>query len=244
MGRKVWFPVVSGPLAPFAAGFESWLRSRAYSPSATADRLCQFDQLSRWLDSEGLGVGELTDEQAERFVAARRARGAGDMGGARRAWRCRWGICASWGWCRHRCRWSRRGRWRSCWPITAAICWSSVRSASTRCSDAYEPAARLFLAGREGPDGLGLERLTAADVSCVLGARVPAAERVGRAGSGVRAAVVLRYLHLAGLIEVPLVWAVPSVADLRDRTLPRGLEPAAIKKLSGQLRSAHGGRPA
>jgi integrase len=27
------------------------------------------------------------------------------------------------------------------------------------------------------------------------------------------------------------VWAVPSVADLRDRTLPRGLEPAAVGKL-------------
>ena len=25
MGRKVWFPVVSGPLAPYAAGFASWL---------------------------------------------------------------------------------------------------------------------------------------------------------------------------------------------------------------------------
>ncbi len=36
MGRKVWFPVVSGPLAPYAAGFESWLASRAYSPSAAA----------------------------------------------------------------------------------------------------------------------------------------------------------------------------------------------------------------
>ena len=42
---------------------------------------------------------------------------------------------------------------------------------------------------------------------------------------------LLRYLHLSGLIDAPLVWAVPSVADLRDRTLPRGLEPAAIKKL-------------
>ena len=41
----------------------------------------------------------------------------------------------------------------------------------------------------------------------------------------------LRYLHVAGLIEAPLVWAVPSVADLRDRTLPRGLEPAAVRKL-------------
>ena len=32
-------------------------------------------------------------------------------------------------------------------------------------------------------------------------------------------------------IVAPLVWAVPSVADLLDRTLPRGLEPAAVGKL-------------
>jgi integrase len=42
---------------------------------------------------------------------------------------------------------------------------------------------------------------------------------------------LVRYLHLAGLITTPLVWAVPSVADLRDRTLPRGLEPAAVRGL-------------
>src|ERR1039458_5733928 len=43
--------------------------------------------------------------------------------------------------------------------------------------------------------------------------------------------VVLRYLHVAGLIELPLEWAVPGVADLRDRSLPRGLEPVVVKKL-------------
>jgi hypothetical protein len=75
MGKKVWFPVVSGPLAPFAVGLERWLRSRAYSRSATANRLCQLDQLSRWLECEGLGVGELTGERVERFADSRRARG-------------------------------------------------------------------------------------------------------------------------------------------------------------------------
>src|SRR3990170_1764674 len=75
MGRKVWVPVVSGPLAPYAAGFSSWLASRAYSPSAATDRLYQFDQLSRWLEREELGVGELTGEQAERFIATRHAAG-------------------------------------------------------------------------------------------------------------------------------------------------------------------------
>jgi hypothetical protein len=34
--------------------------------------------------------------------------------------------------------------------------------------DAYVPAAQLFLAGREGPEGMALERLSAADVSMFL----------------------------------------------------------------------------
>ena len=56
--------------------------------------------------------------------------------------------------------------------------------------DAYLPAARLFLAGREGSDGLGLERLSAADVSSVPGRGVPEAQCDGRAGPRERAAVV------------------------------------------------------
>lgn len=97
--------------------------------------------------------------------------------------------------------------------------------------DAYGPAARLFLSGWENSNGLGLERLSAADVSSFLARECPR-----RSVSGARDLVcalrsLLRYLHLAGLIAAPLVWAVPSVADLRDRALPRGLEPAAVGKL-------------
>ena len=110
--------------------------------------------------------------------------------------------------------------------------------------DAYGPAARLFLAGREGPDGLGLERLCAADVTSFLARECPK-----RSVSGARDLVcalrsLLRYLHLAGLIEAPLVWAVPAVADLRDRTLPRGLEPGAVKKLLASCDRRTVGRPA
>jgi integrase len=97
--------------------------------------------------------------------------------------------------------------------------------------DAYGPAARLFLAGREGPDGLGLERLCAADVSSFLARECPRRSVPGARDLVCALRSLLRYLHLAGLIEAPLVWAVPSVADLRDRTLPRGLDPGAVNRL-------------
>ena len=230
MGKRVWVPVVSGPLAPFAAGFASWLTSRAYSPSAAADRLYQFDQLSRWLEREGLGVDELTGEQAERFAAARRVAGLV-------TWVAPQSTMLPLGYLRV----------LGVVPAPAPVVeqgsleelledyrrhLSIERGLSDHTVlDAYEPAARLFLAGWEAPDGLGLERLCAADVSSFLARECPK-----RSVSGARDLVCalrsfLRYLHLAGLIEAPLVWAVPSVADLRDRTLPRGLEPTAVRRL-------------
>jgi integrase/recombinase XerD len=230
MGRRVWVPVVSGPLAPFAAGFASWLRSRAYSPSAAADRLYQFDQLSRWLEREGLGVGELTGEQAGRFAAARRAAGLVTWVSPRSlmlplAYLRALGVApASAPALAHGPLEELLEDYRRYLSIECGLSDHTVL-------DAYGPAARLFLAGREGPDGLGLGRLCAADVSSFLARECPK-----RSVSGARDLVcalrsLLRYLHLAGLTDAPLVWAVPSVADLRDRTLPRGLEPAAVKEL-------------
>ena len=230
MGRRVWVPVVSGPLAPFAAGFASWLRSRAYSSSAAADRLYQFDQLSRWLEREGLGVGELTGEQAGRFAAARRAAGLVTWVSPRSlmlplAYLRALGVApASAPALAHGPLEELLEDYRRYLSIERGLSDHTVL-------DAYGPAARLFLAGREGPDGLGLGRLCAADVGSFLARECPK-----RSVSGARDLVcalrsLLRYLHLAGLTDAPLVWAVPSVADLRDRTLPRGLEPAAVKEL-------------
>src|SRR6478609_8449899 len=231
MGRRVWVPVVSGPLAPFAAGFESCLRSRAYSPSGAADRVYQFDQLSRWLQREGLGVGELTGEQAERFAAARRAAGLV-------AWAAQGSAMLPVGYL--------RGLGVAPPPVPVVAQGPLQELLADYCRylsierglsdhtvfDAYEPAARLFLTA-VGADrhGLGLDRLCAAQVSSFLASECPK-----RSVSGARDLVcalrsLLRYLHVAGLIKTPLVWAVPSVADLRDRSLPRGLEPAAIRRL-------------
>ncbi|MCA1679578.1 MAG: site-specific integrase [Actinobacteria bacterium] len=230
MGRKVWVPVVSGPLAPYAAGFSSWLASRAYSPSAAADRLYQFDQLSRWLVRERLGVGELTGEQAGRFAEMRRAAGLVSWASPRSVelplgYLRQLGVAPT-----PSVPASPEGPleelladYRRYLSIERGLCDHTVL-------DAYGPAARLFLSGWESSNGLGLE-LSAADVSSFLARECPK-----RSVSGARDLVcalrsLLRYLHLAGLVAVPLVWAVPSVADLRDRTLARGLEPAAVGKL-------------
>jgi site-specific recombinase XerD len=230
MGREVWVPVVSGPLAPYAAGFWSWLASRAYSRSAAADRQYQFDQLSRWLAREGLGVGDLSGERAERFARARRAAGMVSWSSPRSValpleFLRGLGVVAS---SVPACPvgpleelLADYGRYLS---VERGLCEHTV-------FDAYVPAARMFLSALDAPNGPGLGWLAAADVSSFLARECPK-----RSVSGARDLVcalrsLLRYLHLAGLIELPLVWAVPSVADLRDRSLPRGLDPAAVRRL-------------
>ena len=97
--------------------------------------------------------------------------------------------------------------------------------------DEYAPAARVFLEGFETADGRCLQRLSAADVSSFLARECPrrSCSRARNLACALRS--LLRYLHAVGVIGTPLVWAVPSVAHLRDRTLARGLEPAAVTAL-------------
>ncbi|MDA8069529.1 MAG: hypothetical protein M0T77_13125 [Actinomycetota bacterium] len=45
MGDWVWVPVVSGPLALYAAGFERWLLEQGFARSAVGNRLWQFAHL-------------------------------------------------------------------------------------------------------------------------------------------------------------------------------------------------------
>ncbi len=214
MGRRVWVPVVSGPLASFSAGFESWLRCRAYSSSAAAaDRLYQFDRLSRWLEREGLGVDDLTGVQAERFAAARRAAGLvtwasphsvmvpleylRSVGVApavvpRNAQGPLEELLADY------CRYL---------SIERGLCDHTVL-------DAYRPVARLFLSEWQGPDGLDLAGLSAAGVSSFLARECPKRSVSGARDLACALRPLLRYLHLSGVIAAPLVWAVPSVAGM------------------------------
>jgi site-specific recombinase XerD len=230
MGKRVWFPVVSGPLAPYAEGFESWLRWRSYSPSAVANRLCQLDRLSRWLERRGLTARELSDARVAEFTSSRRDAGLV-------TWTTPQSVALPLEYLREIGVMPSPEATVASGPLEELLAdygrYLRVerRLAEHTVRDAYLPAARLFLAGREGPGGLELERLSAADVSMFLVAECPKRSVTGTRDLASALRSLLRYLHVAGLIEAPLVWAVPSVADLRDRTLPRGLEPPAVRKL-------------
>ena len=102
MGRRVRPCTVRGPLAPWAAGFESWLAARGYSPWTVRYRVCMLADLSRWLAREGLGVRDLTAQRAELFVGGASRGGYVDVGLVDDASRCRFRICGRSGRCRRR----------------------------------------------------------------------------------------------------------------------------------------------
>ena len=230
MSARAWVPVPSGALARCAEGYGLWLAARGYSRWTVAHRLWQLELLSRWLDGEGLAAGELTPTQLTWFLEARRAAG-----------------CSTWSSARSTALPLEYLRGLGIVPAAATVVEEGplerlIADYRRYLFDErgltehtvlvrYEPVARLFLEPRQGPGGLELERLSAADVSTFL-----ARECRRRSVAGARELVwglrsFLRYLHLTGWVSAPLQWAVPGVADLRERSLPRGLEPAAVGRL-------------
>jgi len=215
-------------LAPHAAGFEQWLIARGYSGSGVSHRVWQLDHMSRWLEHERLRADELTPARLEQFLAARRAAGYVTWVSPRSlrvplAYLREIGVVAGPPPVAEGPLERLLGDYRRYLACERGLAPKTIA--------VFERVARLFLAERDRPGGLALERLSTADVSGFLarecpGRSIPTAQQLV---TGLRA--LLRYLHVAGLIEVPLRWAVPGVADRRDRSLPRGLELAAVAKL-------------
>lgn len=220
-------PRVSGPLASWEAAYRSWLAAQGYSAPTVSDRIWQLDGLSCWVESEQLAVGELTPERLEQFEAARLAAG----------YSMRWARCT-----RLPVRFLREVGLA---PVPELPVDGPVeqlladyrgylvceRGLAHRTIETYGRVARLFLSEREQPNGLALEGLTAGEVSGFLARECPKRSVAGARDvvNGLRQ--LLRYLHVSGLISAPLRWVVPAVADLRDRSLPRGLDAATVARL-------------
>lgn len=67
--------LLSGPLAPLVAALESKLRDAGYTPLSAVTQKRLLAHLSRWLEANGLDVGDLTDARIQEFLETRRARG-------------------------------------------------------------------------------------------------------------------------------------------------------------------------
>lgn len=75
MGGKPSAVRVKGPLSPHVPGFRRELGRLGYRPHAVCDQLRLMAHASRWLESRGLSVDELTPARVHKFLAHRRAEG-------------------------------------------------------------------------------------------------------------------------------------------------------------------------
>jgi len=104
----------------------------------------------------------------------------------------------------------------------------------------YESVARVFLQHRLGRcGGLQLERLSPADVSEFVAFECQRLTDGAARGQVAKLRPFLVYLHVTGRIDTPLRWAVPKVADMRGRVMPRALEPEAVARMLASCDRAH-----
>jgi integrase/recombinase XerD len=230
MRWHLWVPKVSGPLAPYVEGYEQWLAARGHPAGLVQTRRWQLGELSAWLEREGLTVGDLADPVVrERFAAAQRAAG-------HRSFVSKLSLRVPVAYLREIGLVSVI-ELAAAGPVEVLLAAFRVYLASERGLTAgtikgYERGARVFLEDRVAQvGGLELERLKAADVSGFLARECPRPSVSAARDLAARLRRLLRYLHVVGVIEVPLVWAVPPVADLRGRSLPKAVSPEVITAL-------------
>ncbi|MCI0686630.1 MAG: tyrosine-type recombinase/integrase, partial [Sporichthyaceae bacterium] len=223
--------VVSGPLEPFADGFQVLLAERGYQPSSVEKRLRPVAQLSRWLGEHRFGPKELTESVVEQFLdevasgSRYRRRTAGSalrqlLGYMRRLEVVAVPepvapsgpdelLMAAFG--------DYLVRERGIWSTT-----TTVRD--------YQRVGRLFVSAAVRPAG-GWSGLTTAAVSqFVLG---QCRDRSVRWGRLLVTALrwLLRFAYMEGHIGTDLSAAVPTVASWRGAGLPRAVDAAQVRRL-------------
>ena len=218
---------IVGPLVPYSAGFRVGLEAEGYQPNAVSCQLQLMAHVSRWMDSQGLDVGQLTADKIDQFLVARRQAGY-------TLWLSVKGVAPLVGYLR------ALGVVPEREPVVAI-------TVADRCLEDFGRylaeerglvkgtiaadvhAAGLFLATRPVED-LGLEQLTAAVIVEFV---VEQCRRRSAAfvTAGLRA--FLRYCHLADLMPRSLVDAVPTVASRRLATLPKAVDGDTVQALLG-----------
>lgn len=219
---------VTGPLGPYAGGFREELLGVGYSPRSAQTHLLFMNRLSSWLASTGLEPGVLTAECMEQFLTAnstprqrfpKSSRGAEPLLGFLR----REGVVP---------------------PAPLAV----LTAAGVLVEE-----FRLYLVGERGlgagtiTNYLHTARLFLQSVGCVergdlahLGApQVQAfilAESARRSIASTKTLVtglrsLLRFFHVAGITEAPLVGAVPTVSGWTGTWLPRGVDASSVARL-------------
>jgi site-specific recombinase XerD len=209
---------VTGPLAPFAAGFRRELAWQGYTPHSASNQLQLMAHVSRWLVSRGLSVEELSPARVDEFLADRRAEGY-------TLWLSIKAMVPMLDYLQELGVVSKPALTV---PPTEAerflqqyrVYLVEERGLSMGTVAGYLYVARLFVTARAAEGAPRLDRLSAAEVTDFV-----LAECVSRSVGSAKYVVcglrsLLRYLYVAGYIDAQLDAAVPTVASWRLTGIP------------------------
>jgi site-specific recombinase XerD len=221
---------MTGPLAPFAAGFASELARQGYLANSLVAQLRLMAHLSRWMTGEALEPARLTAPVSERFLAHRRSQGY-------TLWLSAKALVPVLGYLRD------LGAVPAAPPVvlsgpealleTYRNYLLAERGLAAGSAEAYVIAVRPFVTACAVGDQASLAGLEPADVTGFVLAACP-----GRSTGSAKLIVsalksLLGFLHVEGLIATPLAAAVPSVAGWKLAGLPSYLGPGELRRLLG-----------
>jgi len=218
---------VAGPLEPFADGFAGMLESEGYAFGGARQLVLLLAHLSRWLEEQGLGAGDLTAEVVETFIAEHRS--------------CH--------------RWCRSAR--SLGPLLAYLgsidmVGEEIPMASDSLAEALLAEFRCHLISQRGfapstveqyvrdarkclgawwPDGL--IDLKTLDAPAIIGLLHREANRLGsppHRGFVTAMRCLLRFLYSSGRVSHSLVEAVPGMAR-KGPSIPRAVSTEVATKV-------------
>ncbi len=207
---------VSGPLAKHVPAFAASLAKQGYTDLSLANQLRLVAHLSRWLGDHRLEIESLTPKLLDQYLRVRRR--------TRTCWRSRQALAPL---LEHlglaaalarpappRCELLERYREHLLGDrgLSASVC-AGYETVAAELFEAREPA-----------------RLSRTDVLSFVRRGVRRPNLTGRL-TALRS--VLRFLHLAGEISVPLAAVVPSAPGRQPTSLPQALSSAQVSAVLG-----------
>lgn len=219
----------AGPLAQFASGLGEELALLGYTVTSATVQMQFAAHLSRWLSSQGMGLGDLTGPVIERFLAARRADYTSHysleamepiLGYLRREGLVPAAVVPA-----------------PSSPVEVLMArygeyLINERGLSVPVACAYSHWVAGFVEDRTDDEGeVRFADMTAGDIAGFLTTQLPMMTRKTAQMTACALRSFLRFLHEEQVVEVALADAVPAVAHRRLSGLPEPLSPVQVMAL-------------